>query len=58
MRLRRMLRRVRRGDAKGDEPALGLLAQAVEQIHSMVVFANHRSVEGDSTLAVPNPTAY
>ena len=32
MRLRRLLRRIRRGDSKGDEPVLGLLPQLVEQI--------------------------
>ena len=56
MRLCRILRRVRRSDTKRDQPVLGLLAQAVEQIYSMVVSGNHRSVERDRTLSVTSPT--
>ena len=58
MRFRRILRRVRRGDTKRDQPVLGLLAQAVKKIYSMVVFTNHGSVEGNPALAAAGPTTH
>ena len=58
MRVRGMLRLVCRGDSEGDEPLLGLLPQAVEQIGSMVVLANARSVEDDRTLVATAPATH
>jgi hypothetical protein len=58
VRLRRILRRVRRGNAQRDDVIFRLLPEPIEEVCSMIVIPHHSFTEDDPSFTGPHPSPH